>query len=84
MKRLNCEEIPSKSSAISAQDGGILYWPAYWVAYKRKLGVQLFQRRMGAFCTGLPTGLPIKENWETPVSKLQPMIDTATPFVDTT
>jgi hypothetical protein len=38
MKRLNCEEIPSKSSAISAQDGGILYWPAYWVAYKRKLG----------------------------------------------
>jgi hypothetical protein len=24
--------------------------------------VQLFQRRKGAFCTGLPPGLPIKEN----------------------
>ncbi len=28
----------SKSSAISAQEGGILYWPACWVAYKRKPG----------------------------------------------
>jgi hypothetical protein len=25
-----------KSSAVSAQEGGRLYWPACWVAYKRK------------------------------------------------
>ncbi len=28
----------SKSSAVSAQEGGILYWPACWVVYKRKSG----------------------------------------------
>ncbi len=28
----------SKSSAVSAQEEGILYWPAFWVAYKRKSG----------------------------------------------
>ncbi len=28
----------SKSSAVSEQEGGILYWPACWVAYKRKPG----------------------------------------------
>ncbi len=38
----------------------------------------------GAFCTGLPGGLPIKENLGDPVVRLQPAIDTATPFVDTT
>jgi hypothetical protein len=31
-------ESESKSSAVSAQEGGILYWPASWVAYKRKSG----------------------------------------------
>ncbi len=28
----------SKSWAVSAQEGGILYWPAWWVAYKIKSG----------------------------------------------
>jgi len=35
---LTVTESASKSSAVSAQEGGILYWPASWVAYKRKSG----------------------------------------------
>ncbi len=46
--------------------------------------ISCFKRRKGAFCTGLPDGLPIKENLGDPVVSLQPAIDTATPFVDTT
>ena len=46
--------------------------------------VQLLQWRKGAFCTGLPDGLPIKANLGDPVVSLQPAIDTATPLVDTT
>jgi hypothetical protein len=38
----------------------------------------------GAFCTGLPDGLPIKEDLGDLVVSLQPAIDTATPLVDTT
>jgi len=30
------EKTASKSSAVSAQEGGMLYWPDCWVAYKRK------------------------------------------------
>ncbi len=33
---LAVEKTASKSSAVSAQEGGMLYWPACWVAYKRK------------------------------------------------
>jgi hypothetical protein len=35
---LTVKKSASKSSAVSAQEGGILYWPACWVAYKRKPG----------------------------------------------
>jgi hypothetical protein len=35
-------------------------WPRYGHLVIPK--VQLFQRRKGAFCTGLPPGMPIKEN----------------------
>ncbi len=35
---LTVKESASKSSAVSAQEGGILYWPASLVAYKRKSG----------------------------------------------
>ncbi len=35
---LTVKKPASKSSAVSAQEGGILYWPACWVAYKRKPG----------------------------------------------
>jgi len=37
-KDLTVKKFASKSSAVSAQEGGILYWPACWVAYKRKPG----------------------------------------------
>ncbi len=33
---LAVEKTASKSSVVSAQEGGMLYWPACWVAYKRK------------------------------------------------
>ncbi len=35
---LTVKEFVSKSSAVSAQEGGILYWLASWVATKRKSG----------------------------------------------
>ncbi len=35
---LAVEKSASKSSAVSAQEWGMLYWPACWVAYKRKSG----------------------------------------------
>ncbi len=35
---LTVKESASKISAVSAQEGGILFWPACWVAYKRKSG----------------------------------------------
>jgi hypothetical protein len=35
---LTAKKSASKSSAVSAQELGILYWPAWWVAYKRKSG----------------------------------------------
>ncbi len=35
---LTVKKSASKSSAVSAQERGILYWPACWVAYKRKSG----------------------------------------------
>ncbi len=35
---LTVKKSASKSSAVSAQEGGILYWPAIWVAYKRRPG----------------------------------------------
>ncbi len=35
---LAVEKTASKSSAVSAQEGGMLYWPACWGAYKRKSG----------------------------------------------
>jgi hypothetical protein len=35
---LTMKKFASKSSAVSAQEGGILYWPAWWVAYERKSG----------------------------------------------
>jgi hypothetical protein len=35
---LTVKESAFKSLAVSAQEGGILYWPACWVAYKRKPG----------------------------------------------
>ncbi len=38
MNRLTVTKSASKSSAVSAQEGGIVYWPASWVAYKRKSG----------------------------------------------
>ncbi len=37
-KDLTVKKSASKCSAVSAQEGGILYWPACWVAYKRKPG----------------------------------------------
>jgi hypothetical protein len=37
-KDLTVKKSASKSSAVSAQEWGILYWPACWVAYKRKPG----------------------------------------------
>ncbi len=37
-KDLTVKKSASKSSAVSAQEGGILYWPACWVAYKRNPG----------------------------------------------
>ena len=43
-----------------------------------------FSVRVGAGCTGLPAGLPIKENLGDPVVSQQPVMDTATPLVDTT
>ena len=39
-----------------------------------------FSVRVGACCTGLPAGLPIKSL----ILSLQPVMDTATPLVDTT
>ncbi len=33
---LPVEKTASKSSAVSAQEEGMLYWPACWVVYKRK------------------------------------------------
>ncbi len=38
MNQLNCDKISIQSSAVSAQEGGFLYWPASRVAYKRKSG----------------------------------------------
>ncbi len=38
MKRLNCEEICIQKFSCYSAGRGILYWPACWVAYKRKPG----------------------------------------------
>ena len=46
--------------------------------------IRKFQHEGGACCTGLPAGLPIKENPGGLVFSLQPMMDNATPLVDTT
>jgi hypothetical protein len=35
---LTVKKSASKSSAVSAQEGGILYWPACWMPIKENLG----------------------------------------------
>jgi len=43
-----------------------------------------FSVRVGAWCTGLPAGLPIKENPGDTSLQSTAVMDTATPLVDTT
>jgi len=51
-------------------------WP--WKKLHQKFSY--FSVGVGAGCTGLPAGLPIKENLGDPVVSQQPVMDTATPL----
>ncbi len=56
---LTVKKSASKSSAVSAQEVGILYWPACWVAYKRKPG-----RAQSSVCSQWST--PPHPSWTQP------------------
>jgi hypothetical protein len=55
-----------------------------WLWRKLHQKFSYFSVGVGAGCTGLPAGLPIKEKLGDPVVSLQPVMDTARPLVDTT
>jgi len=76
---------PPRPSHWSQDQAGLYFSSWIFLALEGTASeVQLFQRGGGGRVYYLPAGLPIKENLGDPVVSQQPVMDTATPLVDTT